>query len=736
MERRLAAILAADIAGFSRLVSVDEEATLARLHQLHVELIDPSLAKHGGRIANTAGDSILAEFPSAVEAARFARGIQSALAACNKDLPEDNQIRFRIGLNLGDVVAHGDDLLGDGVNVAARLEALAPPGGIIISRSVRDQIRDKLDVALADLGMVEVKNIARPVRAFQLLRAGETPVRLPGKSRRSRAPLITAAIFGLGGLLLSALWIWHGGNDGKDDLPLPDRPSVAVLPFTNMSDDKAQDYFSDGLTDDLITDLSKVSGLFVISRNTVFTFKDRAVEVRQLAQDLGVRYVVEGSVRRADDQLRVNAQLTDALSGHHVWAERYNRKNTDIFAVQDELVGHIVAALSVELTRSEQAKITEAPETSLEAYDYFLQAREGYFSRDMELMRESLNLYSKSWSADPDFARAYAGYARLAVEIWRLSAIRGLSSTQMRRAAEVAARKAMAINPRLADTHAVLALLSMVNSSHDQAMALARQAVELEPSSVEAHSTLALVLFYAGRHQEALGEIRTAIRLDPKPTTTLQIYFGLILFMNGEYADAIAALEPIKDTLDRGLGDSPREILAMAYAESGDIKRAKAVVAEMRDVEIFLNVEYFRVIYSHTMQREDVDRRIAALKKASMPVWPMGYIVEGRERLPAEELRALINRRTWTGSDLGRRSRFIQEFGADGTAVYAGDRTLLNGLAYVKGDQLCEVYDGFVLGRVLCGPVIRVPGGSADGQNELAYVNPATVREFTAADLQ
>ena len=731
MERRLAAIFAADIAGFSRLVSSDEEGTLARLRQLRAELIDPELARHSGRIANTAGDSVLAEFPSAVDAFRCANAVQTALAARNEGVPEERQIRFRIGLNLGDVIIHGDDLLGDGVNVAARLEALAPAGGIILSRSVRDQIRDKLDVTLADLGMIEVKNIARPVRAFQVIGENETPIRPTKKIGGSRIMMLVASILVF--VLGSAAILWRGGDRSSDERSLPDGPSVAVLPFTNVSDDGAQDYFADGLTDDLITDLSKVSGLFVISRNTVFTFKGRAVEVRKLAADLGVRYVVEGSVQRAGDQLRVNATLTDAIAGHNLWAERYNRKSTDIFAVQDELVGQIVTALAVKLTRSEQAQIRKASETNLEAYDYYLRARDGYFSRDMERMRASLGLYRKSWTADPDFARAYAGYSRLAVEIWRLSAIRGLSSAQMRRAAEVAARKAMALNPRLADTHAVLALLSMVDGNHDQALALARQAVELEPNGVEAHATLALVLCYAGRHVEALDSIRTAMRLDPKPTTTHLVYFGLILFMNGAFDDAISALEPVRDTLDRGLSDSPREILAMAYAEKGDTERAHATVAEMREVEIFLNLNYYRVIYRHHLEPGDVERRIAALRKAGLPDWPMGYSVDGMKRLSPEELRFLIDDRTWAGSDLGRKAQFIQEFGADESAVYAGDSALLNGAAYVRGAELCERYEGFVLGRELCGPVVRIPDGSAAGQHRLAYINPATVREFSLA---
>lgn len=288
-NRRLAAIVAADVAGYSRLVGLDEEGTLQSLHAHREELLDPLIAEHGGRIANTAGDSLLLEFPSAVDAVRCAVAVQAGMAGRNADVEETRRVEFRIGINVGDVIAQGDDLLGDGVNVAARLEGLADPGGICISRTARDQVRDRMEIALHDMGEVEVKNIARPVRVFRVV-AGEKETAAPTAGPAAPTP------------------------------PLPDKPSIAVLPFENMSGDPDQEYFADGMTEDLITDISKLSGLLVIGRNSSFVYKGKSVVLRQVGRELGVRYVLEGSVRKAGNRVRINAQLIDAESGHHVWA--------------------------------------------------------------------------------------------------------------------------------------------------------------------------------------------------------------------------------------------------------------------------------------------------------------------------------------------------------------------------------------------------------------------------------
>ncbi len=337
-ERKLAAILAADVAGYSRLMSHDEEGTL-RLLKAHLgELVEPHIAAHRGRIVKRTGDGLLVDFSSAVEAVRCAVAIQAGMADRNRTAVDDSRIEFRIGINLGDVIIEGDDIFGDGVNIAARLEALADPGGIFVSRAVRDSVRDKLGIVLEDLGEKPVKNIARPVRVFRIGRASGAQPRSPPA--------------------------------------MPDKPSIAVLPFANMSGDAEQEFFSDGISEDLITDLSKVSALFVIARNSSFTYKGRTVKVQEIGRELGVRFVLEGSIRKAGNRVRITAQLVDAQSGGHLWADRFDRELTDIFATQDEVVQKIVEALAIKLTRVEEQDLRRGGTKSLEAYESWLRARQ------------------------------------------------------------------------------------------------------------------------------------------------------------------------------------------------------------------------------------------------------------------------------------------------------------------------------------------------------------------------
>jgi adenylate cyclase len=337
VERRLAAILAADVAGYSRLMGADEEGTLERLKALRRELLDPKIAEHNGRIVKTTGDGLLVEFASVVDAVRCAVAVQQAMPERNTGVAADNRIELRIGINLGDVIVEGDDLYGDGVNIAARIEALTDAGGVFISNTVHDQVRDRLPFVFEDLGERQVKNITRPVRVYRVRPEGLFP------SPPARA--------GEGSARVGA----------AEPLPLPDKPSIAVLPFQNMSGDPEQEFFSDGITEDITTALSKVRWFFVIARNSSFTYKGRAVDVKQVGRELDVRYVLEGSVRKAGSRMRVTAQLVDAVTGNHVWAERYDREIADIFVVQDEITERVVATIEPELYAAEHS----APSASL-----------------------------------------------------------------------------------------------------------------------------------------------------------------------------------------------------------------------------------------------------------------------------------------------------------------------------------------------------------------------------------
>ncbi len=383
MERRLAAILAADIVGYSRLMEADEADTLARLKSTRENLIDPKIAAHKGRIVKLMGDGALIEFSSVVDAVGCAVEIQRTMAECNAELPKEKQLEFRIGVNLGDVIVEGQDIYGDGVNVAARLEGLAEPGGVLISGTAFDQVERKLDFEFEFLGEQKLKNIEKPIRLYRVgPRARAASGTVPAKRKRyiewrRLAVAATALILIAGGV---ALWKVVGDGSGppvevasreRKALPLPDKPSIAVLPFTNISSDAGQQHFADGMTDDLITDLSKVSGLFVIARNSTFVYRGKPVKISQVAEELGVRYVLEGSVRRAGGQVRVNAQLIDALTGGHVWADRFDGNVADIFAVQDIFVAKIVEALKVNLTTTEKTEIARAKPDNIAAKEAF-----------------------------------------------------------------------------------------------------------------------------------------------------------------------------------------------------------------------------------------------------------------------------------------------------------------------------------------------------------------------------
>ncbi len=394
VERRLTTILAADVVGYSRLMAADEAGTLAQPKTHRKEIIEPKTAAYHGRVVKLMGDGTLMEFGSVVDAVNFAVDVQRTMAERNAGVPEDRRIAYRIGINIGDIIVEGDDIYGDGVNVAARLEGLAEPGGICVSRPVHTQIRGKVDLAFEDLGKQQVKNIPEPVRVFKVLldspATGHAAVPPPAAKRSLRWPVVAVGLAALVIVAGAILWQrpWEErlepASEANMAFSLPDKPSIAVLPFANMSGDPEQEYFADGMTDDLITDLSKISGLFVISRNSAFTYKGKAVKVRQVAEDLGVRYVLEGSVRRVGDEVRINAQLIDATTGGHLWAERYDGSLADVFDLQDKVTERIVDALALELTPQEAQRVTGPGTDNVAAHDAYLLGLTFYYRRTPE----------------------------------------------------------------------------------------------------------------------------------------------------------------------------------------------------------------------------------------------------------------------------------------------------------------------------------------------------------------
>ena len=582
-ERRLAAILAADVVGYSRLIRADEEGTLDRLKALRNKIIDPKVAEHNGRIVKLMGDGMLAEFASVVDAVGAAIEAQRSITEHNAGLPEEKRIEFRVGINLADVVIDGDDIQGDGVNVAARLEGLADPGGICVSGGVYDQVRDRVDAPFEDMGKQEVKNIDRPMQVWRW--AADTPTAAPNSEKKS------------------------------EPLSLPDKPSIAVLPFDNMSGDPEQEYFSDGITDDIITDLSKVSGLFVIARNSTFVYKGRAVDLKHVARELGVRYVLEGSIRRAGGKVRINAQLIDATSGSHLWAERFDGDLKDIFALQDQITESIVTTLAVTLTRAEQGRAMHKETRILQAYDYVLRGTTYHHRLTREDNVKAKEMFVQAIELDPDYAPAYAGLAWVLVH----DSNQGWS-TDPKASLELAlehARRAVLLDDGLAKAHMVLGDVFCWMKRHEQAVAEGRRAIALDPSYAEGHMALAYYLVTSGQAEKAVEEAQKALRFNP--VYAHQIYYSVLgqsLYMTKQYEAAMAASEQgvSRDPNARGL----RIWLAATYAQLGQMDDARRHAKELLRLWPNFSLQRLAKLLPYK-SKPDLDHWIDGLRKAGLP---------------------------------------------------------------------------------------------------------------------
>ncbi len=515
MERRLAAIMATDVVGYSRLIRVDEEGTLAALQALRADLIDPKIAEHHGRIVKLMGDGMLAEFPSVVDAVHAAVETQQALAERNSSLPMDKRIEFRVGINLGDVVIDGNDIQGDGVNVAARLEAIAEPGGICVSGMFYEGVRDKIDFPFEDLGEQEVKNIARPIRVWQW------------SPTASVAMAVTA---------------------DNAQMLLPVKPSIAVLSFDNMSSDPDHEFFAGGIAEDIITALSKISRMRVIARNSTFAYKGQALDLRRVATELGVRYVLEGSIRSGGSRLRITAQLIDATDGSHIWAERFDRTIDDIFDIQDQITKEIVTALRVNLTDGEEAAVLARGTNDIEAWQLCVRATELFQRFNSTDYLEARVLAEKAVTIDPDYAYAWA---TLGFTHWwdgRLG-YTGDTETKFARAAEYAER-AMALDNSVSWVIGLVTMLSAAQGRHNEGVAIARRGFENNPGNADARAFLAFGLVHAGDYEEGIEHFRAAMSLNPFYPLWYRNGLARALIVRGEYdealvlSDGILRLEP------------------------------------------------------------------------------------------------------------------------------------------------------------------------------------------------
>jgi TolB-like protein len=572
MDRRLAAILAADVVGYSRLIQQDEARTLAALRQRRREILTPLVVQHHGRIVKVMGDGVLVEFASAVNAVACGVELQEKMAAANDGVAEDRRIILRIGINLGDVVVEGGDIYGDGVNVAARLEELAEPGSIVISSKVHDEVVRRLALAFDDLGEQSLKNIATPIQVYRV--AGQRE---------------------------QALISGH--------LPLPTKPSIAVLPFTSMSVDAEQEFFADGLTDDLITELSKAPGLFVIARHSSFTFKGKSAHVSRVAQELGVRYILEGSARRAGGRIRINAQLIDAREGGgHLWAERFDRDLADVFAVQDEVVARIVEALFGKLAVS---KLPDRnPPKSLEAYDVCIQGRFLYLKLMVEENKEARRRFERAIVLDPDYAEAHA---RLAMTHWQGWTNWFEPVDPHRRLALENAQRAVALDPNNPLAHVVLGFVLAYEHEHEESAAQIETALRLDPNHADTYGMRTDLLVMEGRPLDAAASIAQALRLNPHPPAWYYWLQGEAEYATRHYEAAIETLR--KEDVCR---TPARRLLAASLAQLGRLDEAR------REAELFMmSNPHFRISHWAATQpfrdKEALEHFVDGYRRAGLP---------------------------------------------------------------------------------------------------------------------
>jgi adenylate cyclase len=561
VERRLAAILAADVAGYSRLMGTDEEGTLAALRAIRRDLVDPQIAGHKGRLVKTTGDGLLVEFASVVDAVRCAGAVQCAMAVRNADTPEERRIEFRVGINLGDIILDEGDIFGDGVNVAARLEALAEPGGICVSRVVRDQVRDKLDLAFEDMGERQVKNIARPLRVFRV--ALPRPAASPAGS-----PLSPIAGEGAERQRREA------GESYSPALALPDKPSIAVLPFQNMSGDPEQDYFADGMVEEIITALSRIRWLFVIARNSTFTYKGQAIDVKRVGRELGVRYVLEGSVRKGGGRVRITAQLIEAQTGAHLWADRFDGSMEDVFDLQDKVAASVAGVIEPALQAAETARSAHRPTRDLSAYDLYLRA----FA--MSPTPQALQLLEEAIARDPHYGPALALAASHSINLvsdgaapeWEANRQKGIEF----------AHRALAV---AGDDPGVLAnaaySLACFGEDIDAMTALVDRALAFNPNYARGWHISGFLRQWAGQTDLAIKHAGMALRLSPRAQAGMSSWLiGAALFFSRRFEEAVPRLRVAIE--DRPIFPTPRRFLAACYAHMGLLDEAQATVARLR----------------------------------------------------------------------------------------------------------------------------------------------------------
>jgi adenylate cyclase len=577
-QRRLAAIVSADVAGYSRLMGRDESGTLAALKTVRQEVVDPAIATHGGRIVKTTGDGLLLEFPSVVNAVRCAVEVQTAMASRTTELPENQRIAFRIGVNIGDIIVDGDDIFGEGVNIAARLEGMAEPGGICMSDDAFHQVRGKIDIQFVEMGPQSLKNIVQPVHAWRW-----------SPNARSGSPTTAPS------------------------LTLPDKPSIAVLPFQNMSGDPEQEYFTDGMVEDIITALSRFKGLFVIARNSTFTYKGKALDIKQVGRELGVRYVLEGSVRKAANRLRISGQLIDAATGGHLWADHFDGVIEDIFELQDRITSSVVGAIAPKLEQAEIERAMRKPTENLDAYDCFLRAMAHYHLFTRDSMLEARRLFRRATELDPNYAAAY-GFGAWCVAVCQTNGWTADPEREIPEGVRLARRAvAVGMNDAVALVSSGGGLAYLVAGELENAIAYVDRAIVLNPNLAFAWGVSGWGRAYLGEHLDAIERLERAIRLSPLDLLAHYFYTGMgwaNLFL-GRYDEAVSWAR--KAAVEKPDWFPTVRVETIACALSGRIVEAREALARLRAIDPDLRR---RIVWRRA---EDRTLYIEGLRRAGLP---------------------------------------------------------------------------------------------------------------------
>lgn len=562
VERRLAAILAGDIAGYSRLMSLDEEGTLRALKSHRKELVDPKIAEHRGRIVKTTGDGMLVEFVSVVDAVRCAVDIARGMRERNAAIPADRMVEFRTGINVGDIIIDGDDIFGDGVNVAARLEALAEPGGIMVSRVVYEQVRDKLNFAFEDLGEQTVKNIARPIGVHRVSIVDQTAAN-SGKSTETT----------------------------KKDQRSSDRPSIAVLPFANMSGDSEQEYFADGISEDIITGLSKLRWFFVIARNSSFTYKGKAVDVKRVAHELGVRYVLEGSVRKGGSRVRITAQLIDALTGNHIWADRYDGDLTDVFALQDEITKKVVAAIEPKLLEAEGVRSLGRSPEDLDAWDMVMQTNSLLWRLTKIDIDAAIAMLRLAVERHANYAPAHS---MLAIALLFRAISAGVADSQDMKEAALLAARATELDDNDPWAHLALGWAAFLKRRSYDAILEYQRALDINPNFAAARAHLGMALACDGQPDTAIPQLEQALRMNPQDPQNMFVYMSLSVahYLAGNYSEAVGFGR--KAVQLRPSFSGCHRIYIASLAQAGQIEEARAALDRLKELQPEISIAWIQ----------------------------------------------------------------------------------------------------------------------------------------------